>query len=67
MGKDAYFAEFGEWLCAIAPLASKYWSLSRARIFATPRTAAYQVPLSMRFFQARILEWVPISSSRGSS
>ena len=37
------------------------------RVFATPRTVAYQPPLSMGFFQARILEWAAISFSRGSS
>ena len=31
---------------------------------ATPQTAAHQAPLSMGFFEARILEWVAISSSR---
>ena len=31
----------------------------------TPWTVAYQAPLSMGFFQARILEWVAISVSRG--
>ena len=30
-------------------------------------TVAHQPPLSMGFFQARILEWVAISCSRGSS
>ena len=34
---------------------------------ATPWTIAYQAPLSMEFFQARVLEWVAISFSRGSS
>ena len=34
---------------------------------ATPRTVAHQVPLTMGILQARILEWVAISSSRGSS
>ena len=34
---------------------------------ATPWTMACQAPLSMGFFQARILEWVAISFSRGSS
>ena len=33
----------------------------------TPWTVAYQAPLSMGILQARILEWVAISSSRGSS
>ena len=32
-----------------------------------PWTVARQAPLSMGFFQGRILEWVAISSSRGSS
>ena len=43
------------------------WSLSHARLFATTWTAACQAPLSMRILQARILEWVGMSSSRGSS
>ena len=41
--------------------------LSRVWLLATPWTVAYQAPLSMGFFQARILEWVAISYSRGSS
>ena len=39
-------------------------SLSHVQLFATPWTVAYQVPLSMGFFQARILEWVAISFSK---
>ena len=35
--------------------------------FVTPQTVAYQAPLSMGFFRARVLEWVAISFSRGSS
>ena len=34
---------------------------------AAPWTIADQAPLSMGFFQERILEWVAISSSRESS
>ena len=41
--------------------------LSRVWFFATPWTVARQAPLSMGFFQARILQWVAISFSRGSS
>ena len=41
--------------------------LSGVQLTATPWTAARQAPLSMKFSQARILEWVAISSSRGSS
>ena len=33
----------------------------------TPGTVAHQTSLSVGFFQARILEWVNISFSRGSS
>ena len=33
----------------------------------TPWTVALQAPLSMGFFQARTLEWVVISFSRGYS
>ena len=33
-------------------------SLGCIQLFATPWTIACQAPLSMRFFQARILEWV---------
>ena len=35
--------------------------------FVTPWTAACQAPLSVGFFQARILEWVAIPCSRGYS
>ena len=35
------------------------------QLFATPWTIACQAPLSKEFFQARILEWLAISSSRG--
>ena len=35
--------------------------------FAIPWTTAYQAPLSMGILQARILEWVAMPSSRGSS
>ena len=41
-------------------------SLSRVQLLATPWTAAYQVPLSMGFFQARVLEWVAIAFSTPS-
>ena len=38
--------------------------LSRIQLFETPWTVACQAPLSMRIFQARILEWVAMLSSR---
>ena len=37
------------------------------QLFATPRTVAHQAPLSMGILQARTLEWVATSFSRGSS
>ena len=41
-------------------------SLSHVWLFATLWTVARQAPLSMGFFQARLLEWVVISFSGGS-
>ena len=38
-----------------------------SRLFATPWTAAHQAPLSMGILQARILAWVAVPFSRGSS
>ena len=42
-------------------------SLSHVCLFVIPWTAAHQAPLSMGILQARILEWVDLPSSRGSS
>ena len=42
-------------------------SFSRVWLFATPRTVALQVPLSVGSYQARILEWVAIPFSSRSS
>ena len=42
-------------------------SCSVASDSATPWVVAHQVPLSMEILQARILEWVAILFSRGSS
>ena len=39
---------------------------SRVRLFVTLWTVAHQAPLSMGIFQARILEWVAMLSSRGA-
>ena len=64
-----------DWLCSF--MACQYrdfsnissWcsALSHVWLSATPWTVTHQAPLSMEFFQTRILEWVTISSSRGSS
>ena len=40
---------------------------SPVQLFATPWTVALQSSLSMGILQARILEWVAMPSSRGSS
>ena len=55
--------EFSFSICAWYPLicASGVW------LFATPWTATRQAPLSLGILQAGILEWVAMSSSRGSS
>ena len=45
----------------------KVKSLSRVRLFATLWTVALQALPSNGILQARILEWVAISFSRGSS
>ena len=45
----------------------KVKSFSHVQLFVTPWTVAYQVPPSMEFFQARILECLAISFSRRSS
>ena len=41
--------------------------LNHAQLIATPWTVAHQAPSLHRISQARILEWVAISFSRGSS
>ena len=41
--------------------------LSCVRLFATPGTVALQAPLSMGILQARILEWIAMPSSWGTS
>ena len=46
---------------------SKVKATCHVWLFVIPWTVAHQAPLSMRILQARILEWVPMPSSRGSS
>ena len=36
-------------------------------LLVTPWTVAHQAPLSMGILQARVLEWIAMPSSRGSS
>ena len=47
--------------CVVLGCSSGVW------LFATPWTVAHQAPLSLGILQARILEWVAMPSSRGSS
>ena len=42
-------------------------SLIHVWLFVTPQTGPWQAPVSMGILQKRILEWVAMSSSRGSS
>ena len=42
-------------------------SFSRVQLFVTSWTVAYQPPLSLGILQARILEWIAMLSSKGSS
>ena len=46
---------------------SSVQSLSHVQLFVTPWTVAHQAPLFMGILQTRILEWVAMPSSRGSS
>ena len=41
--------------------------VSQSCLFATPWTIAHEAPLSVGILQARILEWIAIPISRGSS
>ena len=49
------------------PLSYAALSYSAVSDSVTPWTLAHQAPLSMGILQARILEWVAMPSSRGSS
>ena len=59
----------GNWSTRITPTCRLGFVclLSRVRLFVTPRIVARQSPLTMGFFQARILERVAMPSSRGPS
>ena len=63
-------SDWTEWLVMLSIFSCTCWvhaqSLSRVQLFATPWTVAHQAPLSMEFFQARILEWVAFTYSRDS-
>ena len=66
------FSEGKTWIykycCNLEKRCVNMWkSFSCVQHFETLRTVARQAPLSMGILQARILEWVAISFSRGSS
>ena len=63
MGGGSCSEEDGAVTCVLACMLSRF---SRVRLWAIPRTVAHQAPVH-RISQARVLEWVTISSSRGSS
>ena len=53
--------QLSDWTDSIAQLLSHAW------LFMTSCTVACETPLSLRFFYARILKWVSISFSTGTS
>ena len=55
-----------ECVCVCARARARTHALSHVQLFVAPWTVACQAPLSMEFFQARILEWAAISYSRES-
>ena len=54
-------------MCVCVCVRARTLSLSVVSDSLTSWTVAHQAPLSMGIFQARILEWVAMPSSRGSS
>ena len=62
----ASFKVFSEMVSLISDF-SVHVLLCHVPLFVTPWTVAHQAPLSMRIFQARILEWVVMPSCRGFS
>jgi len=63
------FTQSPDLFFSIASIFYCVWVLtqfSHVQLFVTPWTVACQAPLSMGILQARILEWVAMSSSRGS-
>ena len=57
----------GNWYDPHSPSAGMLSCFSHVWLFVTPWTVVRQAPLSMGFSRAKILKWVAISFSRGSS
>ena len=55
------------WMLSVCVHACVLSHFSRVWLFATPWSTAHQAPLSMGILQVRILEWVAMLSSGGSS
>ena len=66
-GSNPHFLSLLHWQAGSLPLVPPVCVLSHVRLSATTWTAACQAPLSMRILQVRIMEWVAMPSSRGSS
>ena len=64
---DGHLSCFCFRCCAVLCASVQFSSVARVHLFATPWTVAHQAPLSVRILQARILEWIAMPSSRGSS
>ena len=54
-------------VCVCVCMCMRAKSLSCVWVFGTPRTMAYQSPLSIGFHSGKILKWVAINHSKGSS
>ena len=70
LGKQPWAGRCCPWNTACMLVKVKVKLLSRVRLFATPWTVACQALRSLSvqgIFQARVLEWIAISFSRGSS
>ena len=67
--REAYiYIYFNPYVCVcVCVYICSALSLSCVQLFATPWTVVLQAPLTMGILQARILEWVTMPSSRGSS
>ena len=61
---DTLVSEGEQRECVHACMLSRFFHV---QLFSTLWIVAHQVPLTMGILQARILEWVAMHSSRGSS
>ena len=64
---SSFFYDWTVFLCVCVHTHVRTWLLSCVQPFVTPWTVAHQEALSIGILQAGILEWVAMTSSRGSS